>query len=249
MTASADPVDFLPEATDAKQQHFARAWNAIVCDLRRRDHLSDAERDDLSYTFMSGRDVEQVFDAAEYVVLPAMITSPVFSTTSLEAGKFSQYAAFARTLIQTKDLLCALFTEVLGVVAPRDAHTLMRIAVDLARVEAEHMARRRMDDTGGYVALRDALAELLMALQALAAQTAAVPAAEPEAADDDPPPGPDDDSDADDAALDPDAAGLNEEEREARRRRLAPRAAAPEAAHQGCRGGAESSWSRPSTSR
>ena len=110
--------------------------------------------------------MEQVFDAAEYVVLPAMITSPVFSTTSLEAGKFSQYAAFARTLIQTKDLLCALFTEVLGVVAPRDAHTLMRIAVDLARVEAEHMARRRMDDTGGYVALRDALAELLMALQA-----------------------------------------------------------------------------------
>ena len=223
MAASADPVDFLPEATDVKQQHFARAWNAIVADLRRRDHLSDAERDDLSYTFLSGRDAEQVFDAAEYVVLPAMITSPVFSTTSLEAGKGSQYASFARTLIQTKDLLCALFTEVLGVVSPRDAHTLMRIAVDLSRVEAEHMARRRMDDTEGYVALRDALAELLMALQALAAQTTAVPAAEPEERDDDGPgerPGPDDDSDGDDAALDPDAVGLTEEEREARRRRL-----------------------------
>ena len=223
MAASTDPVDFLPEATDVKQQHFARAWNAIVADLRRRDHLSDAERDDLSYTFLSGRDAEQVFDAAEYVVLPAMITSPVFSTTSLDAGKGSQYASFTRTLIQTKDLLCALFTEVLGVVSPRDAHTLMRIAVDLSRVEAEHMARRRMDDTEGYVALRDALAELLMALQALAAQTTAVPAAEPEERDDDGPgggPGPDDDSDGDDAALDPDAVGLTEEEREARRRRL-----------------------------
>ena len=53
-----------------------------------------------------------------------------------------------------------------------DAPTRRR--VDLSRVEAEHMARRRMDDTEGYVALRDALAELLLALQALAAQTTAV---------------------------------------------------------------------------
>jgi hypothetical protein len=242
MAASADPVDFLPEATDVKQQHFARAWNAIVADLRRRDHLSDAERDDLSYTFLSGRDAEQVFDAAEYVVLPAMITSPVFSTTSLEAGKGSQYASFARTLIQTKDLLCALFTEVLGVVSPRDAHTLMRIAVDLSRVEAEHMARRRMDDTEGYVALRDALAELLMALQALAAQTTAVPAAEPEERDDDGPGG---------RTRTRRRLGRRRRRARPRRRRFdrggargsspasaASRAPAPEAPHQGCRGGA-----------
>ena len=74
-SGGADPVDFLPEATDIKWQHFARAWNSIVADLRARDHLSDAERDDLSYTFLVGRDVEQIFDAPEYVVLPPMLSS------------------------------------------------------------------------------------------------------------------------------------------------------------------------------
>jgi hypothetical protein len=34
---------------DMKWQHFARAWNGIITQLRGRDHLSDAER--------AGRDI------------------------------------------------------------------------------------------------------------------------------------------------------------------------------------------------
>ena len=217
--SGADPVDFLPEAMDIKWQHFARAWNSIVSDLRARDHISDAERDDLCYVFLTGRDVEQIFDSPEYVVMPPMMTSPVFSTTSLNTGRMTAYASFRRTLVQTKDLLCVLLTEVLGVVRPRDMHTLMRLMVELARVESEQMSRRRMDDISGYVNLREAAARVLMAVQSLAAETTATPAPEPDEPDE-----PDDrrdfsdESDEDDVDIDS-LAGLTEEEREAKRRR------------------------------
>jgi len=188
--AGADPVDFLPEAMDIRWQHFARAWNGIIGDLRGRDHLSDAERDDLSFTFLTGRDVEQIFDAPEYIILPPMMTSPVFSTASFNTGRMTEYASFLRTLVQSKDLLCVLLTEVLGVVRPGDMHVLMRLVVDLARVEGEQMSRRRMDDVDGYVRLREACSRILLALQSLAAATTALPAPDP------------DDEDADDAAED-----------------------------------------------
>ncbi len=224
-SGGADPVDFLPEATDIKWQHFARAWNSIVADLRARDHLSDAERDDLSYTFLVGRDVEQIFDAPEYVVLPPMLSSPVFSTSSLHTGRMTEYASFHRTLVQTKDLMCVLLTEVLGVVKPREMRALMRVVVDLARVEAEQMSRRRLDDVAGYVNLREAAARLVLALQSLAAATTATPAEE-EDADEEESRGDggrsSDDSDGSGGGSGDesnDAAGMTEEEREARRKR------------------------------
>ena len=178
--AGADPVDFLPEAMDIKWQHFARAWNSIIHDLRDRDHLSNTERDDLSFTILKGRDVEQIFDAPEYVVLPPMMTSPVFSISSLNTGRMDEYTSFDRTLVQTKDLLCVVLVEVLGVVRPKDMHTLMKLVVDLARVEAQQMSRRRRDDIGGYVRLRESTVRLLLALQSLAVATTATPAPEPD---------------------------------------------------------------------
>ena len=172
----ADPAGFLTEATDIRWQHFARAWNAIVKDLRARDHLSDSERDDLSFVFLRGEDVEDIFESPEYVVMPAMMTSPVFSTSSLETGGGSEYTSFARTLTQAKDLLCVLLTEVMGVVRPREIHALMRTIAALANIEGEQMAQRRMYDVEGYVRLRDAVAALAAALQSLAAATDATPA-------------------------------------------------------------------------
>ena len=120
--------------------------------------------------------------------------------------------------MQTKDLLCVLLTEVLGVVRSRDMHTLMRLMVELARVESEQMSRRRMDDISGYINLREAAARVLMAVQSLAAETTATPAPEPDEPDE-----PDnrrefsDESDEDDVDIDS-LAGLTEEEREAKRR-------------------------------
>ena len=170
-----DPAGFLTEATDIRWQHFARAWNAIVKDLRARDHLSDCERDDLSFVFLRGKDVEDIFESPEYVVMPAMMTSPVFSTSSLDAGGGGEYASFARTLTQAKDLLCVLLTEVMGVVRPREMHALMRTIAALAKIEGEQMGQRRMDDVEGYAKLRDAIAALAAALQSLAAATEATP--------------------------------------------------------------------------
>ena len=158
----ADPAGFLTEATDIRWQHFARAWNAIVKDLRARDHLSDSERDDLSFVFLRGEDVEDIFESPEYVVMPAMMTSPVFSTSSLETGGGSEYASFARTLTQAKGLLCVLLTEVMGVVRPREIHALMRTIAALANIEGEQMAQRRMDDVE-VRQLRDAVAALTSA--------------------------------------------------------------------------------------
>jgi hypothetical protein len=106
-----------------------------VKDLRARDHLSDCERDDLSFVFLRGKDVEDIFESPEYVVMPAMMTSPVFSTSSLDAGGGGEYASFARTLTQAKDLLCVLLTEVMGVVRPREMHALMRTIAALAKIE------------------------------------------------------------------------------------------------------------------
>ena len=57
-------------------------------------------------------------------------------------------------------------------------HTLMRLMVELARVESEQMSRRRMDDISGYINLREAAARVLMAVQSLAAETTATPAPE-----------------------------------------------------------------------
>ena len=187
--------------------------------------------DDLSFTFLTGRDVEQIFDAPEYIILPSMMTSTagpgraphcklivpnhggrcgecvrvqwctlrwmmrlppvhrpccaVFATSSFDTGRMGEYASFHRTLVQTKDLMCVLLTEVLGVVRPGDLAALMRLVVELARVEGEQMGRRRMDDTEGYVRLRESAARMLLALQALAAATTATPAPQPDDDDDD----------------------------------------------------------------
>jgi hypothetical protein len=41
--------------------------------------------DDLSFTFLTGRDVEQIFDAPEYIILPSMMTSTAGPGPSLFA--------------------------------------------------------------------------------------------------------------------------------------------------------------------
>ena len=57
------PGGLLADALDIKWQHFGRAWNAIAKNLRDRDLLSDAEYHDLCFTFLSGRDMSQIFHA------------------------------------------------------------------------------------------------------------------------------------------------------------------------------------------
>ena len=154
-TAAPNPADFLPEAMDVKWQHFSRGWNSIVDSLRARDHITNKECTDLKFVFLRGRDIEQIFDAPEYIVLPPMLTSSVFSRANFNTGTMAQYPSFGTTLIQTKDLLCVVMTEVLRVVSPGDSSLLMRVITDLAAIEGEQMSHRRRDDVGGYIQLRD----------------------------------------------------------------------------------------------
>jgi len=172
---SVDPADFLPEAMDIKWQHFGRGWNAIVQSLRERDHISNKEAVDLKFVFLQGRDVEQIFDAPEYIILPPMLTSSVFSRASFNTGTMTQYPSFGTTLVQTKDLLCVILTEVLRVVSPGDLSLLMRVVSDLASIEGDQMGRRRRDDVDGYIQLRDAIIKLLLTLSAMSSSTEATP--------------------------------------------------------------------------
>ena len=161
-----NPADFCADALDIKWQHFGRAWNAIAKNLRHRDLLSDAEYHDLCFTFLSGRDMSQIFHAPEYVIMPAMMTSTVFSTVSFQTGTMKAYPAFYRTMVQTKDLLAVLFTDVLRLVAPRDLEDFMKIIVDIAQVENEQMHHRKTGDIESYMVLRDAIIRLLQELKA-----------------------------------------------------------------------------------
>lgn len=174
-TAAPNPADFLPEAMDVKWQHFSRGWNSIVDSLRARDHITNKECTDLKFVFLQGRDIEQIFDAPEYIILPPMLTSSVFSRANFNTGTMAQYPSFGTTLIQTKDLLCVVMTEVLRVVSPGDSSLLMRVITDLAAIEGEQMSQRRRDDVGGYIQLRDSIIKLLLTLQAMSASTDATP--------------------------------------------------------------------------
>jgi 1,3-beta-glucan synthase len=161
-----NPADFCADALDIKWQHFGRAWNSIAKSLRERDHISDAEYHDLCFSFLSGRDMSQIFHAPEYVILPAMMTSTVFSTVSFQTGTMKAYPAFYRTMVQTKDLLSVLFTDALRLVAPRDLEDFMKIICDIAQVENEQMHHRKTGDIESYMLLRDAIIRMLQELKA-----------------------------------------------------------------------------------
>ena len=98
--------------------------------------------------------------------MPAMMTSTVFSTVSFQTGTMKAYPAFYRTMVQTKDLLAVLFTDVLRLVAPRDLEDFMKIIVDIAQVENEQMHHRKTGDIESYMVLRDAIIRLLQELKA-----------------------------------------------------------------------------------
>ena len=98
-----NPADFCADALDIKWQHFGRAWNAIAKNLRHRDLLSDAEYHDLCFTFLSGRDMSQIFHAPEYVIMPAMMTSTVFSTVSFQTGTMKAYPCLLYTSPSPRD--------------------------------------------------------------------------------------------------------------------------------------------------
>ena len=184
-TFASQPAHFLPEAMDIKWQHFARGWNSIVDSLRARDQITNKESVDMKFVFLQGRDVEQIFDAPEYIILAPMLTSSVFSQVSFRAGSMEQYPWFGSTLIQTKDLICVIMTEVLRVVSPGDLTLLMRVVSDLASLEKEHVCHRRHDDMDAYSQLRDAIIKLLLTLQVMGSSTDATPIVEDQDENDD----------------------------------------------------------------
>ena len=72
-------MNFAVEPRTWQWQFCGRAWNEICRTLRASDLISDSELDDLLFRFIGGREAcEDFFGVPEYVLFPAMLTSPLF---------------------------------------------------------------------------------------------------------------------------------------------------------------------------
>lgn len=121
----------------AREWHaFSTAWNALVHSLRARDMLADAERDDLLFVHLSADAHREFFTAAQYVVLPTMVSAPMFTSQrgerSLVTPSTTTYSGLLPIVEQLRDLVLYLLV-VLGVLAAADV-TLFR--EDLAHLLA-----------------------------------------------------------------------------------------------------------------
>ena len=93
---------------------FATAWNALILSLRARDLLSNPERDDLVFDVLESERLRLFFGSRHYCVLPAMISSPIFTSKdnrSLVTPSTTRYAALVPVAHQLRDLLLFVLVE------------------------------------------------------------------------------------------------------------------------------------------
>ena len=93
---------------------FATSWNALILSLRARDLLSNPERDDLVFDVLESERLRLFFGSRHYCVLPAMISSPIFTSKdnrSLVTPSTTRYAALIPVAHQLRDLLLFVLVE------------------------------------------------------------------------------------------------------------------------------------------
>ena len=142
-------LDWCVEARSLEWQCYARGWNSIVEGLRQADSLSNRERDELCFSWISGAESEIFFDVPEYVIFPTFVTSPVLATSAVGNQQSARsswhrlyaYPSFARTMLQTRDLLIWLLVQ-LGVVPAARRSALLEAITLLASLEAKHLLHR-----------------------------------------------------------------------------------------------------------
>ena len=139
--------------------------------MRDADCLSNAERDELLFFWLSGTDSEAIFGVPEYVIFPTFITSPVFTSTvvQLQHGRRSEhhtYSSFRRTMQQTRDLLTteAHFEAQLRSVGVREMGSLLvRLAKSEVAVHVGEWRRNSRQAALGTNARRDPVASRMSA--------------------------------------------------------------------------------------
>ena len=130
-------------ALSSDSHTFGTAWNALIHSLRARDLLSNSEQDDLLYEELGEAAHRSFFqsDDTPYLVLPTMLSSPVFTVSrdrSIIVPSTTRYAALVPITMQLRDLL--LYVLVACGILRRDQRNLAReYASELLR-HAESMA-------------------------------------------------------------------------------------------------------------
>ena len=190
--AASGAADWSVEARSAEWQCWARAWNEIMASLRFTDVLSNVERDELVFSFISGADCEDFFGTSEYaadlpqrpppthtltttstalfpvfhryVLFPTMLTSPVFTATVWQQGKRA-YPSFERTLMQTRDLMVWLCVK-LGLIEMESRHELMQVFTGLAGLHAR-MVKSKRSGAAEVLRMRSSVVALVEHLQAV----------------------------------------------------------------------------------
>ena len=156
--------DWSVEARSAEWQCWGVAWNELVCSLRYNDQISNTERDELLFGFVTGTDVEDFFGVPEYVLFPTMLTSPVFTATVWQQGKRA-YPSFERTMLQARDLLVWLCVK-LGLIAMEQRQELMVVLTGLADIQSR-MAKTERSGASEVLRLRSSVVALIEHLQAV----------------------------------------------------------------------------------
>ena len=170
---------FSPEATSLPWQCFAHAWNALCKSLRRRDLLSDDELRELLFYFLDGPREVQLFGAPEFVIFPAILTSPVLSrpgSIGMDRTR-AAYPSFTRALLQMRDLTVYLAVQ-LNVVDVEDTRELLQALTELGKRVHVLRERSRSFKVASMVHLRMSLANALLALLEMCKAVSSVEAAE-----------------------------------------------------------------------
>ena len=98
------------EACSTEWRAFASAWNRIILTLRADDYLANYERDELMFEVLKD-DLAHQHLGAQYVVLPTMLTAPVF-TSSMWRHSVTAYPSVLRTLLQARDLAWLILVQI-----------------------------------------------------------------------------------------------------------------------------------------
>ena len=111
-----------PEAVAEGWGVFSRAWNEVVKSLRDRDLVSDEEVSLLVFRRLRGAAIDSFFagapargGAGAYLMLPAMVTAPVFSKHGASRNVNMDYEMSRSVVNQTVDLLTFVLVSILGV--------------------------------------------------------------------------------------------------------------------------------------
>ena len=119
---------------------FGGAWNTVVDSLRDCDVLSDTECRELRFGCISDA---EFFGAVspQYVLLPCMLTSPVYVASAMGLLRHRSYPCFQLAVTQVRDLTAWLCVR-LGVACAEERDELLQVFEEIASLAMQHIERQ-----------------------------------------------------------------------------------------------------------